>query len=471
MPSLAQLSGSADYQNVRLITHVVRLRPNANAKWDCAARDYADELEVELKLPERWLKALVQQYAERTKGNLFQAKDVDSNASLWIDISAACCFASLDIRVTVGFPLYITRAELVGPLQHFDTFLKRFLNTGPSMLPVLRAMIEPCIGASTELDSPQTNTVKEEQQLPESCTVKVETAETNAESRRAAEELQRRLALILQPDITAPPQSRTGPPLRNNNSTTAMPLQRPLANPDGDSASRRAVESQVRDTQRTQPYRMPPLSSQVEESQEFLTQLEVENTQPAQRASLPDSYFQSVPLTQMPAPSTQVPAQQRAILYESPPEFLTLAALNQIPLVASTHIYSTKARIVGSIPDIHLVCTKAYQTTPSSSGGADIVTLTDPRVRTLELVLLDGPGPLTEQNSLSVYVPRRDVPSFFGCAHIEQLYTTIAQKSLQFSKLHNYTCPLELVVNHVDGILLWTLKDSSLAKLAANRPV
>lgn len=130
----------------------------------------------------------------------------------------------------------------------------------------------------------------------------------------------------------------------------------------------------------------------------------------------------------------------------------TLRELSKVPLIPNNRIYRTLA-IVVAIPDLAYVCAKLYE----NRNG--VLSLSDPRITALELVLADSEDrTLTPDNSISVHIPQEEVAEFFGISFPEQLYTRLPMLLGLFNRRTLRRMELELRIGEVDKLLVWTVK-------------
>lgn len=135
--------------------------------------------------------------------------------------------------------------------------------------------------------------------------------------------------------------------------------------------------------------------------------------------------------------------------------FHSLAQLNRLPLVPNNRIYKTEAYVVGVIPqDLTSLCTKVYEVQDSQ------ISLSDPHIEPLELILLDLDDKLlTPENSLLVWVSRADLMHFMGLNYPEQLYTRLGHFQALFKKRLLRKIPLELTISTERAISKWTTRN------------
>lgn len=152
------------------------------------------------------------------------------------------------------------------------------------------------------------------------------------------------------------------------------------------------------------------------------------------------------------------PSAQRKDVFKGP---ITLAQLNNIPLLPNNRIYTTSAYVVGTIPqDLSYVCTKIYELNDGK------INLSDPHLGTLELVLLDSNDKLLNpENSLVVYVPQNELLELFGLQYREQLYTQLDNIKELFKKRKNTKIQLDLNITTENAISYWTTRNFDMLAL------
>lgn len=145
----------------------------------------------------------------------------------------------------------------------------------------------------------------------------------------------------------------------------------------------------------------------------------------------------------------------------------TLEQLNAIKLIPDNRLYRAKAYIAGSIPEnLSFVCTKGYVAEGSK------VTLTDPFLQHLELVLSDvepgtGEKLLDSTNSISVYVLDEQLPEFFGLSGVESIYTKLGALNQRFQERRTRPVNLELYKQVVKKslVVVWCVKNATLEEV------
>ncbi|KAM9926975.1 hypothetical protein OXX59_002857 [Metschnikowia pulcherrima] len=413
-----------------------------------------------LKIKFESFSELADAYSKKAQQDLFRAEDVNAETSAWIDISRSYCFAIMKVSLEVNQMPFVRKCDLLEYTSfHFPSLWKRFANAhfGRVLLdkPLLLRLLNNCL-------TPEQRSVLED--APgDSTSYSTEESQVGvkAESSVMIDDSQEQQHVIQQQE------------------QFSESLQREPG-----------AEVHFRDTfaqQRNDPLADVPKSTQT--SQELLTQVPIfanesqksQESQPGQNTQTPGLLAQFSPLPSQPYADSQIfedTLRPRPINSELSLEdiyaaqeagtILPLAALKQVPAEVDHRTYTVKAHIVGTFPDdLMYVCTKRYD---SHKDGPE---LSDPAVNAIELLLSDEiAGTAARQDSVWVHVPKDQVLMFFGCRHVEQLYTQMPAMKAEFAKLYSSAITVEVVrARYAGRPVMWVLKDVSRMSVLSNELV
>ncbi|KAM9899713.1 hypothetical protein OXX79_005577 [Metschnikowia pulcherrima] len=451
------------YNNGWILVHVIAFKPNPGKNvYHVSVTDYTtqnsapipvvdnrlslgeDEKAI-LKIKFESFSALADAYSKKAQQDLFRAQDVDAETSAWIDISRSYCFASMKVSLEVNQMPFVRKCDLLEySSPQFPSLWDRFENAhfGRVLLdkPLLLQLFNNCLTPeqrSVLEDAPgdSTSYSTEESQVG----VKAESSVMIDDSQEQQHVIQR------QEQFSESLQREPG------------------------------AEVHFRDTfaqQRNDPLSGACFANESQKSQE---------SQPGQNTQTPGLLAQFSPLPSQPYADSQIfedtlgsrPINSQMSLEEvyaaqEVGTILPLAALKQVPAEVDHRTYTVQAYIVGTFPDdLMYVCTKRYD---SHKDGPE---LSDPAVNAIELLLSDQKaGTATQQDSVWVHVPKDQVLMFFGCRHVEQLYTQMPAMKAEFAKLYSSAITVEVVRARYTGRpVMWVLKDVSRMSVLSNELV
>lgn len=462
------------YAKGELLAHVLALRINTDKLCELVVSDFTANASIEdlrigsstigphkqlrvLATPDRLL-GFARLYEEHFGSPLFLQADVAlSQNSGWIDVAPKLCLARITVTVTLSNGYLVAQAlrletmhELPRPLHApFSRLWQLCLTHCPAIPPSVAERVLPYL---EDDDADATRAVL--------ATVSLSAAPTESEvsiKSEASVKSEGESEVKIEPgqlrdlrDLLAPATQPGQHPLH----LLTQPGQHPLLLLTQFSQEYAAAttlcdslwlleDSQPRPSQPLDSQPPPPSPSQFQASSS-------QRSQPRISSSLPPQ-------------GDRLVLDASAVATATAPGTLSVRTLAKLPLHKHHgEAYTVSATIVGSVPeDVAFVCTKRVE----DVGGQ--VQSSDPRVEALELIVTDAPeGELDRTTAISVYVPREEVPLFFGFADIEQLYISLTSVREQFERLFSHKrVLLNVSVGTVDGRPAWTFKRVTLAQL------
>ncbi|KAF8003076.1 hypothetical protein HF325_002321 [Metschnikowia pulcherrima] len=446
------------YNNGWILVHVIAFKPIPGKNvYHVSVTDYTtqnsapipvvdnrlilgEDEKAMLKIKFELFLELADAYSKKAQQDLFRAEDVNAETSAWIDISRSYCFAIMKVSLEVNQMPFVRKCDLLEYTSfQFPLLWERFANAhfGRVLLdkPLLLRLLNNC------LTSEQRSVLEDAPGDSTSYSTEESQVGVKAESSVMIDDSQEQQHVIQQQEQFL--ESLQREPGRRS------------------TFSRHELLTQV-----------PIFANESQKSQE---------SQPGQNTQTPGLLAQFSPLPLQPYADSQIfedtlrlrPINSEMSLEEiyaaqEAGTILPLAALKQVPAEVDHRTYTVKAHIVGTFPDdLMYVCTKRYDL------YKDGPELSDPAVNAIELLLLDEiAGTAAQQDSVWVHVPKDQVLMFFGCRHVEQLYTQMPAMKAEFAKLYSSAITVEVVrARYAGRPVMWVLKDVSRMSVLSNELV